>query len=55
MNRWPALTPPSFIVFGKTELSDRSDDRACVEKNRPVQAGQRFANFWTDKIWTTRV
>ena len=28
MNRRPALTPPSFIVFGKTELSDRSDDRA---------------------------
>ena len=29
--------------------------RACVEKNRPAQAGRRVVNFRTDKIWTTRV
>ena len=55
MNRPAAVSPPSFIVFAKTELSDRPADRACVEKNRPVQAGRRFVNFQTDTVWTTRV
>ena len=48
-------TPPSFMVFGMVELLDRSAIRACVEKNLLVQAGQRFVNFWIDRVWTTRV
>ena len=40
---------------GATEFSDRSTNRACVEKNRLVQVGRRFVNFWTDRFWTTRV
>src|SRR5687767_6514613 len=48
-------TPPSFMVFKTVELSDRSAIRTCVEKNHLVQAGHRFANFWTDRFWTGRV
>ena len=36
-------------------LSDRSDDQACVEKNLLVQAGRRFLNFQTDRIQTDGV
>ena len=45
MNRLAAVSPPSFIVFKRIELSDRAAIRACVEKNRPVQACRPFANF----------
>jgi hypothetical protein len=38
-----------------TEFSDRPGDRACVEKDRSVQAGQRFAIFQTDRFRTSRV
>ena len=55
MNRRPAVLPPSFMVFGTTEFMDRSAIRACVKKNRPVQAGRDFSNFRTDAFGTTRV
>jgi hypothetical protein len=41
--------------LGADEYSDRSDDRACVEKNLLVQAGRRRAIFRTDTFWTSRV
>ena len=37
------------------EFSDSAGHWACVEKNRSVQAGRRFAIFRTDTYWTSRV
>ncbi len=43
---------PGFFMV---DFLDSSDDSTFVEKNRPFQVGQRFANIQTDTFWTTRV
>jgi hypothetical protein len=64
--RRPRRNPAGFFMPGDdragalraflaADFLDRSDDWACVEKNRLAQAGQRFPIFWTDRFWTTRV